>query len=112
VPDADLSRFLAALPAWRLSSDGSSLSRRFVARNFVAALAYLNLVGELAESERHHPDLHITDYRTVEVVVATHEGGARVTMADLVLAAKIDALPWSDYSPKWLREQQAASGGG
>jgi 4a-hydroxytetrahydrobiopterin dehydratase len=75
-------------------------------------LQYLNLVGDLAERERHHPDLHLTDYRTVEVVVATHEGGARVTMADLVLAAKIDAIDWRDYSPKWLRERAAEADGG
>lgn len=62
-------------------------------------------MGELAEREAHHPDLHLTDYRRVEVVVATHAGGARVTMADLVLAAKIDALP-AEYSPKWLKERQ------
>lgn len=107
VPKDELPRLLAALPAWRLSSDGATLSRAFVARNFLAALAFLQRVGEVAEHEGHHPDLHLTNYRDVEVVVATHEGGARVTMADLVLAAKIDALP-AEYSPKWLREQAAA----
>jgi 4a-hydroxytetrahydrobiopterin dehydratase len=95
---------LRALPAWTLSADGSRLVRAFVARNFVAALSFLNAVGKVAEEEGHHPDLHLTDYRSVEIVVATHEGGSRVTMADLVLAAKIDLLP-ADYSPKWLRDK-------
>jgi 4a-hydroxytetrahydrobiopterin dehydratase len=63
----------------------------------------------VAEREAHHPDLHLTDYRSVEVVVATHAGGGRVTMADLVLAAKIDALP-VDYSPKWLKEEARRRG--
>lgn len=106
MPEAELARLLAALPAWRLAPDGASLSRAFVARNFLAALGFFEGVGAVAEREGHHPDLHLTDFRRVEVVVATHEGGQRVTMADLVLAAKIDALP-ADYSPKWLREQRA-----
>lgn len=81
-----------------------------MARNFLAALAFFQRVGEVAEQEGHHPDLHLTDYRNVRVVVATHAGGARVTMADLVLAAKLDALP-VEYSPKWLREQQEGGKG-
>lgn len=106
VPADELPRLLAALPAWRLSADGATLSRAFVARNFLAALDFFARVGEVAEREAHHPDLHLTDYRRVEVVVATHAGGARVTMADLVLAAKIDAVP-AEYSPKWLKEEAA-----
>jgi 4a-hydroxytetrahydrobiopterin dehydratase len=30
-----------------------------------AALRFFNKVGEVAEAEGHHPDLHLTNYRWV-----------------------------------------------
>ena len=51
-------------------------------------------------------DRHLTDYRTVEVVVSTHSVGG-LTMLDLILAAKLDEVD-VEYSPKWLREREAA----
>ena len=38
--------------------DGA-LERTFTFRNFVEALAFVNRVGDLAESEGHHPDIAI-----------------------------------------------------
>ena len=32
-----------------------------------AAVKFFDLVAEVAESEGHHPDLHLTDYREVKV---------------------------------------------
>ena len=57
-----------------------------------------------------HPDLHLTSWRNVRVDLSTHAIGG-LSMPDLVLAAKIDAIP-VEYSPKWLREKQAAAGAG
>lgn len=42
---------LAALPLWVGSEDGTKISRSFVAKNFVAALDFLNAVGAVAEKE-------------------------------------------------------------
>lgn len=106
VPEADLPQLLAAVPAWRLSDDGRSMSRKFVAKNFVAAVDFINRITPIAEAESHHPDLHITNWRDVEVVLSTHAIGG-LAMADFVMAAKLDAVP-VDYSPKWLKQQQAA----
>jgi 4a-hydroxytetrahydrobiopterin dehydratase len=43
----------------------------------------------------------------VRVVLSTHAVGG-ITLPDLVIAAKLDALP-VEYSPKWLREHEAAA---
>ena len=67
----------------------------------------MNLLAALAEAETHHPDVHLTNYRDVRVVLSTHAVGG-LTLPDFILAAKLDALPWGDYSPKWLRERAAA----
>ena len=107
----ELLSYMGDVPLWKVSADGKSISREFVFTDFVGGVVFITDVAHIAEEEGHHPDLHLTDYRKVEVVVATHAGGQRVTMADLVLAAKLDALP-ADYSPKWLREQAAAAQGG
>ena len=37
----------------------SALQREFRFKDFVAALAFVNRVGELAEREGHHPDIEI-----------------------------------------------------
>lgn len=104
VEEQELPKLMTALPAWELSSTKGSIHRKFVAKNFMAAMAFFNAVAEVAESFGHHPDLHLTNYRDVEVVLSTHAIGA-LSMHDFVLAAKLDQLP-VDYSPKWLRQQQ------
>lgn len=43
----------------------------------------------------------------VQVNVSTHAVGG-ITLPDLVLAAKLDALD-VEYSPKWLKQQQEAT---
>mmetsp|Transcript_31197 Transcript_31197/g.58567 ORF Transcript_31197/g.58567 Transcript_31197/m.58567 type:complete len:154 (+) Transcript_31197:52-513(+) len=98
---------LPALPYWSLSPDGASISRSFVAKNWAAAMRFLNEVGELAEAEGHHPDLHLTGYRNVRLDLSTHAIGG-LALPDFVLAAKIDQIK-VDYSPKWLKEHGLAS---
>ena len=68
---------------------------------------FLNSVGTLAEEEGHHPDFHLTNYRNVRIELSTHAIGG-LSMPDMVLAAKIDAIP-CEYSPKWLRESPAGA---
>ena len=102
--DALLAR-LPALPAWTLSADEKSIRKEFVARNWESALKFFNEVSAIAEDEGHHPDLHLTNWRDVRVDLSTHAIGG-LSLPDLVLAAKIDALD-VEYSPKWLREQAA-----
>ncbi|VEU40444.1 unnamed protein product [Pseudo-nitzschia multistriata] len=84
-----------------------SLSRKFTARNFKVALDAINEIGAIAEKENHHPDLHLTNYRDVEVVIYTHKVNG-LTQNDFVLAAKINRKVTIDYSPKWLRENPDA----
>lgn len=52
----------------------------------------------MADDENHHPDLHLTNYRDVEVVLSTHAIRG-LSLLDILMATKIDALPVA-YSPK------------
>jgi 4a-hydroxytetrahydrobiopterin dehydratase len=98
VPLERVQAVLPSLPLWKLSDDHKRLSRAFTAKSFAAALAFINAVGAVAEAEGHHPDLHLTSYREVEIVLYTHAVGG-LTENDLIMAALIDAVPVV-YSPK------------
>ena len=65
---------VSSIPLWDLISEGTvfKLSRSFVAKDFVSALNFIARAGEVAEVRGHHPDLHLTGYRNVQVVVYTH----------------------------------------
>ena len=91
-----------AVPSWVVSEDSTTLTRSFTAKNWACAFSFLNHLSEIAETEGHHPDVHLTNYRDVSIVLTTHAIGG-LSMHDFVLAAKLDALDVT-YSPKWLRE--------
>jgi 4a-hydroxytetrahydrobiopterin dehydratase len=58
--------------------------------NFAKAMAAAQRIGEMAEKQQHHPDLHISWGRLV-VEIWTHKIGG-LTESDFVFAAKCDAL--------------------
>jgi 4a-hydroxytetrahydrobiopterin dehydratase len=83
---------LRAVPHWRLSNDGKSIRREWRVKDFSTALDFFARIGQVAEAENHHPDLHLTGYRNVAVELSTHAVGG-LTENDFILAAKIDPLP-------------------
>lgn len=82
---------LAPPPGWRLVRRGRALTKSFVLRDFSAAIELVRRIAARAEKSDHHPDLHLTRYRRLRVVLTSHDVG-RVTSRDLKLAAAIDAL--------------------
>ncbi|MFO0800174.1 MAG: 4a-hydroxytetrahydrobiopterin dehydratase [Gemmataceae bacterium] len=91
LPADDVRRLLHEVPLWSLAAGGSRISRSWRAPDFAAALSFFNRIGEIAEKDDHHPDLHLTDYRSVVVELWTHAAGG-LTENDFILAAKIDSL--------------------
>jgi 4a-hydroxytetrahydrobiopterin dehydratase len=94
---------LASMKLWKLSEDNTKLIRAYTARNFQAAMDSLDSIAKIAERESHHPDLHLTGYRNVEIVLFTHSLGG-ISLNDIALAKMIDEEVSVDYSPKWLKE--------
>lgn len=64
--EAEIAKWLPALPAWRLAPGGAALSRAFIAKDFGAAVDFFAAARDVADSEGHHPDLHLTNFRHVE----------------------------------------------
>ena len=67
-----------------------ALQRELAFRDFAEALAFVNRVGELAEREGHHPDLHVA-WGKVVVETWTHKIHGLHTN-DFILAAKTDEI--------------------
>ena len=83
--------YVATTPEWTLSEDAKSISRKIVCKHFVEAIGLVNQVAELAETEGHHPDLHLTGYRNLKIVLTTHAIGG-LSENDFIVAAKIDQI--------------------
>ena len=65
------------------------LEKEFTFKDFREALDFTNRVGEIAESQNHHPDIYLT-WGKVRVTIWTHKIDG-LTESDFVLAAKIQA---------------------
>jgi 4a-hydroxytetrahydrobiopterin dehydratase len=84
----EASRRASALEGWRIES--GALVKTFQFADFVGALAFVNRVGEAAETAGHHPDIDIR-YNKVRLALVTHDAGG-LTAKDFELAAKADGL--------------------
>jgi 4a-hydroxytetrahydrobiopterin dehydratase len=84
--------YLKGVPDWKLTADGKHLRREWRVKDFGTALDFFRRVGQVAEKEDHHPDLHLTGYRNVAIELSTHALGG-LSENDFILAAKIDTLP-------------------
>jgi 4a-hydroxytetrahydrobiopterin dehydratase len=88
---SQITPLITQVPLWQVTESGDAIVRKFKFRNFVSALDFLNRVGEIAEGEQHHPDLHLTGYRHVMIEIMTHAIGG-LSENDFILAAKIDEI--------------------
>jgi 4a-hydroxytetrahydrobiopterin dehydratase len=83
-------RLRGQVPEWSLSDDATRISRTFKLQNFREALTLVNKIGELAESEAHHPDITF-GWGYVNVTLYTHKIKG-LHENDFIMAAKIDRL--------------------
>src|SRR5262245_49406698 len=89
---AQIRELQTGVPRWEVTADGKRLRREWRAQDFAAALDFFQRVGQIAEAEDHHPDLHLVGYRNVAIELWTHAVGG-LSENDFILAAKIDQLP-------------------
>ncbi len=92
VTEEEVTELSAQIPDWQLITrdDIDRLERAFKFPNFVDAIAFTNSVGELAESEGHHPAL-LTEWGRVTVTWWTHKIRG-LHRNDFIMAAKTDAI--------------------
>ena len=88
----EMAQYLPQIPEWSIieRDDIQPLERSFKFENFAQALAFTLKVGELAESEGHHPTI-VTEWGNVTVAWWTRKIKG-LHRNDFAMAAKTDAL--------------------
>lgn len=87
---AQVARYLAELQGGWQVAEGKKIQKEFSFKNFVKAMAFVDQVADVAESEGHHPDIHIF-YNKVVIELWTHAIGG-LSENDFIVASKIDKL--------------------
>jgi 4a-hydroxytetrahydrobiopterin dehydratase len=83
-------RFQKQAPGWELRDGAHRIERTFRFRNFREALQFVQRLGELAETEAHHPDVSFGwGYATVSLSTKKIKG---LHENDFIMASKIDRM--------------------
>jgi 4a-hydroxytetrahydrobiopterin dehydratase len=81
---------LAKLPGWSEVKDRDAITRQFTFTDFNEAFGFMARAALIAEKSDHHPEWRNV-YKTVEVVLATHDAGG-VTALDIELARTMSVM--------------------
>ncbi len=87
----EVKKLVQETPGWKADSESKSISREYIMKDFLAGVKAIEKITEIAQAEDHHPDLHLTGYRKLKVVLSTHKIGG-LSENDFIVAAKINAL--------------------
>eukprot|EP00877_Chromochloris_zofingiensis_P015185 jgi/Chrzof1/9920/Cz04g20250.t1 len=94
--------YLSKVDNWKLFEDELRqlrIRKKWRTKNFLKGLEFCRRIGDIAEAEGHHPDLHLTEWNNMAVEIWTHARGG-LSENDFILAAKIDELEKSDLLSK------------
>ena len=75
---------------WELV-EGKRLRKTVTCKDFLDAVSLIQRLAPIAETEDHHPDLHLTRYKRLTIELSTHAIGG-LSENDFILAAKFDQL--------------------
>ncbi len=92
ISDADLKQLMPKIPDWGVVvvDEVMRLTRVYSFKNFEQAMVFSNSVGDIAESEGHHPAI-LTEWGKVTVTWWTHKIRG-LHKNDLIMAARTDEL--------------------
>jgi len=84
-------------PEWQLLDDGRRIERVFETKNYMSALEFVQIVGNVAVNSAHFPDIHLEGsgrqdhLKNVRVVSWTPKLKG-LSYEDFMLALKLDAV--------------------
>jgi 4a-hydroxytetrahydrobiopterin dehydratase len=81
---------LGGLAGWKEIAGREAIARTFVFKDFNEAFGFMCRAALVAEKNDHHPEWRNV-YKTVEVVLSTHDAGG-VTSRDIELARAMSAI--------------------
>jgi pterin-4a-carbinolamine dehydratase len=82
---------LKNLDGWQLTDDHKMIYREFILHDFMAVIDLIDRIALIAEDEKHHPDIHLTQYRNLRVGLTTYDAGG-LSEKDFIVARKIKDL--------------------
>ena len=85
-----VSEYSLMVPGWTADNDKKIISRLYKFKNFSQALDFVNKVGQIAESENHHPDISF-GWGKAEITLTTHAING-LSDNDFIVAAKINNI--------------------
>lgn len=84
--------YLKQTAGWTLKETTPfQIKRDFKFKNFKEAVAFVNKVAELAETEGHHPNIFLHSWNKVRLTLYTHAIGG-LSENDFIMAAKVNEL--------------------
>lgn len=90
--EGEIGSLLVQVPGWELVREiPHRLRRHLKFKSFKEAIAFVNRVAGLAESEGHHPNISLHDWNRVTLELTTHKIGG-LHENDFILAAKINRM--------------------
>ena len=81
---------LQGLAGWSDVAGRDAIAKTFTFKDFNEAFGFMSRAALVAEKHDHHPEWRNV-YKTVEVVLATHDAGG-VTSRDIDLATAMNAI--------------------
>ncbi len=89
----EIHNYLKKVDGWEVKKDkldGHFLTKQFKFDNFIESQSFVNKVGQIAETESHHPDIFYGwGYAQIKIFTHAIKGLAE---SDFILAAKIDKI--------------------
>ncbi len=76
------------ISGWSYNSESERIERTFIRKSFLEAVAFIQRIAEVAEVHDHHPDILLSGYKNVLVMLSTHSAGG-VTLKDFEMARAI-----------------------
>ena len=90
---SEIHKYLKKVDGWDVKSDENKsfyLIKNYNFKNFEQSQVFVNLVGNIAELENHHPDITFGwGYCKIKIFTHAIKG---LTESDFILAAKIDKI--------------------
>ena len=90
---SEIHKYLKKIDGWDVKNDKNQsffLIKEFKFNNFIESQNFVNKVGDIAEKEKHHPDISFGwGYCKIKIFTHAIKGLAE---SDFILAAKIDKI--------------------
>lgn len=85
----EIEKYLSNLSGWKVNLQGE-IEKEFKFKNFLKSLEFVNRVGLIAESEKHHPDIEF-GWGYCKIRLITHSIGS-LHQNDFIVAEKIEDI--------------------